>query len=109
MGKGGQRRTIQAECGWRCVGHPQEVDGKFRIHKRFCKTCVESQTELPAFNKAAGLINGWKGLTEKKQKPDEILTTIVGGDRVNDILIRGVNNVESALDGARIYRDVISK
>jgi len=63
--KGGLRRTIEAPCGWRCVGHPREVNGKFNIHKRFCESCKEDNMEVPAFNRTNGDANGWNGITIK--------------------------------------------
>jgi hypothetical protein len=74
--RGGQRRTIEAGCGWRCVGHPQEVNGKFKLHKKYCNTCRDAHTEeLPSFNKEGGKMNGWKGITNKGQQPNQMLTT----------------------------------
>ena len=63
--KGGQRRTIQAPCGWTAVGHPREVNGKYNIHRRFCEICKDCESEVPEFNKANGNYNGWKGISNR--------------------------------------------
>ena len=55
---GGQRRTIETRCGWRCDGHPREVNGKHKIHIKFCDICKNDK--LPDFNKS--ITNGWKGV-----------------------------------------------
>ena len=107
--KGGQRRTIETGCGWRCVGHPNEVNGKYKIHKKFCDTCKDSITELPSFNKDAGKINGWKGIKNKHQQPNQMLTTaFVDGER-NDIFLTGVTNIEMAMDDAKLTASLIAE
>lgn len=107
--KGGQRRTIEAGCGYRCQGHPQEVNKKFEIHKRYCNTCKESHTEtLPEFNKTAGLMNGWKGINNRNNQPDQHLTTaFVDGERY-DILTKA-NTLEKAMDDVRLTANLIAE
>lgn len=108
--KGGQRRTIEAGCGWRCVGHPTEVNKKYARHKRVCKDCKESNSlaELPEFDKTAGLVNGWKGITNRNQQPNQMLTTAyIDGER-NDLFINGVTNMEDAMSDARLTAALIA-
>lgn len=106
--RGGQRRTIEAGCGWRCVGHPQEVNGKYRIHKKICNTCKESNTsELPEFNKAAGLMNGWKGLTNRNQLPNQMLTTaLIDGEQYD--IFSGASKLADAMDEAYLTANLIA-
>jgi hypothetical protein len=101
--KGGQRRTIETGCGWKCVGHPTEVNKKYLRHRRYCNTCNENNTtELPEFNKEGGKINGWKGLTNRHQQPNQMLTTaFVEGVR-KDIFLDGVKSMEDALNDTRL-------
>ena len=108
--RGGQRRTIETGCGWRCVGHPQEVNGKFKLHKKYCNTCNETFTEeLPSFNKKASKINGWKGLTDRGQKPNQMLTTaFVDGVR-QDIYLKDVKNLEDAMDDAKLTASLLAE
>lgn len=95
--KGGQRRTIEAGCGWRCFGHPNEVDKKYLRHRRYCSSCKENPVELPEFNKVAGLINGWKGNTNRHQKPNQMLTTAFVNKVRQDILLEGIKSRDNAL------------
>ena len=100
--RGGQRRTIEAGCGWRCFGHPNEVDKKYLRHRRHCSSCKENTDKLTEFNKEAGLINGWKGNTNRHQKPNQMLTTaFVDGVR-QDILLDGVKSMDDALYDAKL-------
>lgn len=98
--KGGQRRTLEAPCGWRCVGHPQEVNGKYRIHKRLCETCKDCKSEVPDFDKANGNANGWKGIANRNHRgtgdiaKNFITTCVIDGKRV-DIRQDG-NSMEDA-------------
>jgi hypothetical protein len=100
--KGGQRRTIEAGCGWRCFGHPNEVDKKYLRHRRYCSSCKENADELPKFNREAGLINGWKGNTNRHQKPNQILTMAVVDGVRQDILLDGVSSIDDALYDAKL-------
>jgi hypothetical protein len=75
--RGGQRRTIEAGCGWRCVGHPNEVDSKYKIHKKFCNTCKDNNFDIPKFNRTNGDINGWKGNKLKPNQNKEIATSCI--------------------------------
>ena len=100
--RGGQRRTLEAGCGYKCVGHPTEVNKKYLLHKRYCKECGESETEPPEFNKEAGNMNGWKGVSLKQNVPNQMLTTaFINGVR-QDILLDGITNMEDAMDNARL-------
>ena len=105
--KGGQRRTMEAGCGWRCVGHPQEVNGKWAIHRRYCNECRETQLEeLPEFNREAGLMNGWGGITNRNQQPNRMLTTaVVEGEPMN--IITNTNSIQNAMDEARLSAEII--
>lgn len=101
--KGGQRRTIETGCGWRCVGHPTEVNKKYILHKKYCKDCGDNNTDkLPEWNKEAGLMNGWKGLTNKGQQPKQMLTTaFVEGIR-QDIHLKDIKCIEDAMNDAKL-------
>jgi hypothetical protein len=100
--RGGQRRTIEAGCGWRCVGHPQEVNKKYLIHKRYCNDCGESEYDAPEFNKEGANMNGWKGVNIKQNVPNKMLTTaFINGVR-QDIMLDGITNMEDAMDEARL-------
>lgn len=59
---GGQRRTINAPCGWICKGAPREVNTKLKIHQRRCRECSDTELVVPEFNTTNGLINGWNGV-----------------------------------------------
>jgi len=97
--RGGKRRTIQSSCGWRCVGHPTEVDKKYIIHKRHCKECGEQSLQLPEFNGAGGRVNGWNGLKGHSKVNQMLSTTFVDGLR-RDILVENVNTIPKATDKA---------
>ena len=106
--KGGQRRTIVTGCGWRCVGHPQEVNGKWAIHRRFCKDCKDTQTEeMPDFDKTAGMMNGWKGINNRNNQPDQHLTSaFVNGERY-DILTEAPT-LEKAMDEVVLTANILA-
>ena len=97
--KGGQRRTIEAGCGYKCVGHPTEVNKKWIRHKRTCSVCKEGNSlkELPTHNKEGGLTNGWNGFTGKKQSNRVLTTAYIDGKR-NDIYLDGVKGIENAMN-----------
>jgi hypothetical protein len=100
--RGGQRRTLEAGCGYRCVGHPTEVNKKYLLHKRYCKECGDTEYQAPEFNRDAANINGWKGVSLKQNVPNQMLTTaFVNGVR-QDILLDGITNMEDAMDNARL-------
>lgn len=107
---GGQRRTIEVGCGYRCVGHPQEVNKKYLIHKRYCKDCGDNNTDvLPEFNKLGGKINGWKGVTNRNQQPNQMLTTaFVDGVR-QDIFLKDVKTMADAMDNARLTAAILAE
>lgn len=106
--RGGQRRTIEAGCGWRCVGHPTEVNKKYILHKKYCKDCGDNNTDkLPAFNKEGGKMNGWKGITNRNQQPNQMLTTaFVDGVR-QDIHLKDVKSMEDAMDDAKLLLSLL--
>jgi len=100
--KGGQKRTIETGCGWRCVGHPTEVNKKYSIHKRYCKDCNNNVSVLPEWNREAGLINGWNGLNGRLEQTNKIMTTaFVDGVR-KDILVEGVSNIEDSIKDVKL-------
>lgn len=100
--RGGQRRTLEAGCGWRCVGHPTEVNKKYKIHRKYCKTCGECEYQAPEFNKEGANMNGWKGVNIKQNVPNKMLTTaFINGVR-QDIMLDGITNMEDAMDEARL-------
>ena len=93
--RGGQRRTIEATCGWRRAGHPQEVNKLYLLHKKFCNRCQETTYEAPAFNKEAANINGWRGILPSGQQPLHIQSTcLIDGKRVE--VISEAHSVEEA-------------
>jgi len=105
--RGGQRRTMEASCGYRCVGHPTEVNKKFVIHKKYCKECGETEYSAPEFNKEGANMNGWKGVNIKQNVPNQMLTTaFINGVR-QDILLDGITNMEDAMDNARLVAGLI--
>lgn len=56
--KGGQKRTIDASCGWRRTGNPSEVNKLYCIHQKVCSDC-RTQKLNTSFDKTSGRINGW--------------------------------------------------
>jgi len=100
--KGGQRRTIQTNCGWICVGHPTEVNKKFLIHKRYCKDCSNNISVLPEYNREEGLINGWKGLNGNLEQTNKIMTTVFVNGVRKDILVEGVSNIEDSMKDVKL-------
>ena len=101
---GGQRRILETGCGWRCVGHPREVNGKFKIHKRLCDFCRESNTkELPKFSNEAANINGsWKGIKSINNQPTkEVTTALVDGEQFD--IVCDANNINNAMDETYSY------
>lgn len=107
--KGGQRRTIEAPCGWRCVGHPQEVNKKYLLHRKYCKEgCKEITTDIPEFNKEAGLMNGWKGITNRNQQPNQMLTTaLVDGERYD--IFTNANTLEKSMEDTRLLANLMAE
>jgi hypothetical protein len=113
--RGGQRRTIEAGCGYRIVGHPQEVNAKFSRHKKYCINCknlnIETNTTnndivLPKFDKDAGTMNGWKGRHINGHKPTKMKTTaFINGVRQDVIVCE--DNLESAMDTTRLMDRVL--
>ena len=73
---GGQRRTIIAECGWTRVGHPNEVNKLFKLHKKYCKDCSDTDYEPSKDAFHAIKTNGWKGLMPNGQKPNQIKSKV---------------------------------
>jgi hypothetical protein len=106
--RGGQRRTIEAGCGWRCVGHPQEVNKKFILHKKYCNTCREHHNqELPDFNKEGGKMNGWKGITNRNQQPNQMLTTAFINGEHYDIFSKATS-MKEAMDDTYLTANLIA-
>lgn len=91
--KGGQRRTIEAGCGWRCVGHPTEVNKKFILHKKYCKFCG-SHTDLPDFDKTAGNMNGWKGHFHNNNSKKETISYVSVNGKESKIHLEGVKRTD---------------
>lgn len=77
--RGGQKRTIELGCGFRIVGHPREVEGKLKIHKKRCSACSEFDTKVPEFSREAGDINGWNGCKGDKKTTKMMTTAFVNG------------------------------
>ena len=91
---GGQRRTIEVSCGWRSVGHPNEVNKKFELHKKHCKICGSSNYSPSPFDRTAGDINGWKGQFHNHNTKKESITSVsVNGVKTN-IHLKGVKRTE---------------
>jgi hypothetical protein len=84
--RGGQRRTIQAPCGWIRKGHPNEVNKLFILHKKYCKSCGEIEFEATEFNKEAGNMNGWKGSKIPNQPQNQIQTTCIVDGKVLEVI-----------------------
>jgi hypothetical protein len=100
--KGGQRRTMETPCGWRCVGHPNEVKGKYNIHKKFCETCKENEnTEIPKFSRENGDINGWNGINVKNNHITKVVSTCLTNGRRLDI----VNDAKSIHDAVEQLKE----
>ena len=81
--RGGQRRTIELGCGWRCVGHPQEVNAKFERHKRFCNTCSPNIKLSTSFNKFEGNNNGWDGIKGNRRVNEIHSSAVYDGQDYN--------------------------
>ena len=90
--KGGQRRTLESSCGWRCVGHPSEVSKKYDRHKRHCKECGSVNLKLPTFDREAGDMNGWKGQFHNETK--ESISTVAVNGNISSIHLKGVKKTE---------------
>ena len=111
--KGGQRRTIEAPCGWRCVGHPQEVNGKFRIHKRICSTCKDGKTQLPEFSRENGDDNGWDGIVNKGCRgkgtiaKNFVSTCVIDGKQVD--IRQEATSVDNAVDKIKENEAVLAE
>ena len=104
--KGGQRRTVESSCGWRCVGHPTEVNKKYLRHSRYCNECKHSK-EIPEYNKEAGILNGWKGINNKNQKANELISyAIINGEQYN-IHTKGTN-MKEAMDEIYLTANLIA-
>ena len=106
--RGGQRRTIELPCGFRIVGHPREVDGKIKIHRRRCPICIEISkekggfTEAPKFSRVAGDINGWDGNQRSGQHTKKRVTTILGDGFRQDVFTTG-NTLDEAIAITKEY------
>ena len=100
--RGGQQRTIQASCGWCRKGQLNEVNKLYLLHKKYCKnSCADSNYEAPSFNRDAGNMNGWNGLTAGGQKPQVVQSTcLVDGKRIE--VISEANSVSEAVRDLRL-------
>lgn len=38
---GGITRSIEMPCGWSSIGSVREVNGKIRIHKKYCEMFIK--------------------------------------------------------------------
>jgi len=95
---GGQRRTIEISCGWRCIGHPNEVNKKLARHERYCPSCSQHSTiKLEPFNKEASKMNGWDGLTAKGQKPTQMSTNAISNGQEYLNIMSNANCLEHAV------------
>jgi hypothetical protein len=97
---GGQRRTIEYECGFRIVGHPNEVNQKHKRHMRLCPVCVDTAKNLqtlPDFDKDIGRKNGWKGLTTKGVVKEKVAFAYRDGESIGFIREEG-NSIEKVIE-----------
>jgi hypothetical protein len=95
--KGGQRRTLELGCGWRCVGHPTEVNKKFIIHQRHCKECGEAKIQLPEYSRIAGDTNGWKGQSHKPNSKKETITSVSCNGTTQNITMKDVKPTQEKI------------
>jgi len=77
--KGGQYRTCNLPCGYTIRKHPREVNGIVKIHMKNCKVCQDAlngnKLEVPEFNKAVGMLNGWGGLDKRGNTSHNYMAT----------------------------------
>jgi len=92
--KGGQRRTMESSCGWRCVGHPTEVNKKYELHKKYCKECGGVNYTPEKFNHNGALMNGWKGQFHHTNTKKETLSTVIVNGTATSIHMKGVKRTE---------------
>ena len=85
--RGGQRRTLNAPCGWICKGTPREVSGRLAIHQRRCKQCSEADTVVPEFDTTVGVLNGWNGICGSRFN-NGILSTATGDNVIDTVHIK---------------------
>ena len=97
--RGGQKRTIELACGFRIVGHPREVDGKHKIHKKRCSTCSEEDIKIPKFNQESGELNGSNGFRGEKKLTKMRASTIVNG--VQTDIMTDATTVEKAISSVK--------
>jgi len=97
MSKGGQRRTLSAPCGWTTQCHPREANGKYNIHRRYCRSCYEAHIQLPEYNRTIAKNNGWKGIMPNGNKPKKLIVDIISDDITNTI-VANESNIEHAID-----------
>ncbi len=104
--RGGQRRTIQAGCGWCRTAHPTEVNRLYILHKKHCKEgCGSTEYEAPEFNKIAGNMNGWKGSTIKGCKTHQVQSTcLVDGKRIE--VVSEASSVAEAVREMRLSENI---
>lgn len=93
---GGQRRTINAPCGWMCKGSIREVNGRLRIHQRSCGACADVDTNLPAFNSTIGANNGWGGVVGSR-RTNNIETLVTSSTLMDAVTIKtDANDIPTA-------------
>jgi len=87
------RRTVSSACGFRRSGHPNEIDKIFKIHKKHCTTCKDTET-LPTFSREMGLINGLNGVQMTRKKgaalADNVTVQVVRDDRTSTVVAYSV-------------------
>lgn len=108
--RGGQQRTLEAPCGFQIKGHPQEVNKKIERHFKYCKTCMEirgdEKVSPPEFNKIAGKMNGWNGVTTNNKRPTQMITTaLIDGERF-DVLVEA-SNLKDAIDDVKLMASMV--
>ena len=66
---GSHRRTLKSmTCGWSATGAVREVQGKYKLHKKYCEICKTTNVKnsIPKFNSNDDAkMNGFQGLSSK--------------------------------------------
>ena len=97
---GGQRRTIQAPCGFISRGSVREANNKMKLHQRVCQQCkgIELPTE---FNKVNGLTNGWGGCDGKGRHIGQS-TAVVAGEDIGQMDVKMKGNLQQSIEKTAI-------
>lgn len=105
--RGGQRRTIEAPCGYRIQGALREVNNRYKIHRNHCSKCLSLAVipEPPKFSRIAGEHNGWKGSKGMNQLPDKFMSSMLVDGVQEDYLV-DANNLEQAMNALSIMKRV---